>query len=191
MNIVQVDTSVSLDALATRINEEHRACDEALREGLRHAVNAGELLIEAKSRCSHGMWGAWLEENFEGSNRTAQAYMRVARNRDAIDAKAQRVAGLSFRDALRELSTPRDEPREDPTPANPMQRAGAELVAGIYELVPEIEFSATGTANIPEDLPFETWLRVMELMTALVAISPPLGEADREVNNWTNEHGGF
>jgi hypothetical protein len=111
MNISKRDESAGLETLATRINEEHRACDEALREGLRHAVNAGELLIEAKSLCPYGAWGVWLEENFEGSDRTARAYMRVARELPALEeGKRQRVADLSFRDALAELSSPRDEP---------------------------------------------------------------------------------
>lgn len=66
-----------LDTLAGLINEEHRRCEEALRSGLGHALRAGELLAQAKGQVSHGEWGSWLEENFEGSNRTAQAYMKV------------------------------------------------------------------------------------------------------------------
>ncbi len=98
---------VDLTALASRINAEHRACDEALREGLRHSVRAGEMLLEAKGRVRHGEWGAWVRDNFEGSARTAQAYMKVAREIPHLDgAKAQRVADLSFREALKELSAP-------------------------------------------------------------------------------------
>ncbi len=97
----------NLTTLADEINAEHRACDEALRSGLAHAVRAGELLTEAKSRVRHGEWGRWLEENFEGSARSAQAYMKVAREIPNLDgATAQRVADLSFRGALKELSGP-------------------------------------------------------------------------------------
>jgi hypothetical protein len=100
---------LNLETLADRINEEHRRCEEALKEGLRHALRAGELLIEAKSRCAHGTWGAWLAENFEGSERTAQAYMKVAREMPQLDgAKAQRVADLSLRGALKELAPPKE-----------------------------------------------------------------------------------
>ncbi len=35
-------------------------------------------MIEAKARCPRGNWQAWLEENFKGLVRTAQAYMREA-----------------------------------------------------------------------------------------------------------------
>ncbi len=97
----------SLGNLAEEINAEHRACDDALRSGLQHAVNAGGLLTEAKERVNHGEWGSWLADNFEGSARTAQAYMKVSRGVPALGAaKAQRVAGLSFRGALAELSAP-------------------------------------------------------------------------------------
>ncbi|MGF1470301.1 MAG: DUF3102 domain-containing protein [Rubrobacteraceae bacterium] len=97
--------TMDLTTLANEINAEHRACDDALRTGLNHAVRAGELLNRAKSRIKHGSWGQWLEDNFEGSSRTAQAYMKVAREVPTLEgAKAQRVADLSFRGALKELS---------------------------------------------------------------------------------------
>ena len=116
----------NLETLAEQINAEHRACDDALRSGLRHAVNAGGLLTEAKERVNHGEWGSWLADNFEGSTRTAQAYMKVSREVPNLDAaKAQRVADLSFRGALAELSAPleeKPEPPEDPTTPGPAER---------------------------------------------------------------------
>ena len=90
--------------LASRINEEHRRCEDAVGAARGHAVNAGELLTKAKAATRHGSWGAWLEENFEGSERTAQAYMRVYRRRDEIRNGA---AGLSLRGALKALASPK------------------------------------------------------------------------------------
>ncbi len=116
----------NLETLAERINAEHRACDHALRSGLRHAVNAGGLLAEAKERVSHGEWGSWLADSFEGSSRTAQAYMKVSREVPNLDAaKAQRVADLSVRGALAELSAPpedKPEPPEGPNTPGPAER---------------------------------------------------------------------
>jgi hypothetical protein len=66
-------------------------------------------LIEAKSHCEHGTWERWVEGNFEGSLRTAQAYMRVASRRGEVEelqAKAQGSAPLSLNAALTELSKP-------------------------------------------------------------------------------------
>lgn len=61
MSELRLTETIDLTTLADEINAEHRSCDEALREGLRHALRAGELLIEAKSRVQHGEWGRWLE----------------------------------------------------------------------------------------------------------------------------------
>jgi hypothetical protein len=98
----------SLGKLAERINAEHRACETAINAALEHALAAGDLLLEAKSACPHGAWQAWLENSFDGSVRTAQAYMRVAAHRDKVEAaKTQSSAPLSLDGALRALSTPK------------------------------------------------------------------------------------
>lgn len=96
-----------LAKLATEINEHHRAAETALRSGLEHALEAGRLLMEAKGRCQHGTWGGWLEEHFEGSERTARVYMQVAKRWPEIQAKRQHVADLTFRDALKLLAAPK------------------------------------------------------------------------------------
>jgi hypothetical protein len=106
MSGLQQANAGTLENLVAEINSEHRACEAALRSGLAHALKAGELLIEAKTHTKHGEWGRWLAENFEGSVRTAQAYMRVARERPTLEGtNAQRVAHLSFRGALKELTS--------------------------------------------------------------------------------------
>lgn len=96
-----------LPDLARRINEEHRAVGAALRAGLEHARAAGELLIEAKAKVPYGGWLPWLKANCEVSERTAQAYMRVSRQWEEIEAKAQHVADLTFRDGLELIAEPR------------------------------------------------------------------------------------
>jgi len=95
-----------LQDLAERINEEHDNCERSLRQGLQHALNAGGLLIEARSLCPHGAWATWLEDNTTVSQRTAQLYMRVARGLPVLEAKAQHVADLTLREAAALLSAP-------------------------------------------------------------------------------------
>ena len=99
--------SNSLPDLAARINAEHEAISGALQSGMQHAIAAGQLLIEAKKVVPHSGWLAWIGENCAFSERTAQAYMRVARSLANMSdqAKAQRVADLSFRDALQHVPT--------------------------------------------------------------------------------------
>lgn len=95
--------NLTLDGLAERINKHHAACERALKDGLRHAVEAGKLLIEAKKQCEHGKWLPWIKESCEFSARTAQGYMRVFNK--LLDAgNAQRVAHLSYRQTMVELS---------------------------------------------------------------------------------------
>jgi Protein of unknown function (DUF3102) len=47
--------------------------------GREHYTRAGLMLIEAKAQVAQGTWGRWLNNNFDLSNRTAQEYMRWAR----------------------------------------------------------------------------------------------------------------
>ena len=96
----------ALDALADRINTEHEACHASMKKGLEHALKAGTLLLEAKAGLPHGEWLPWLKESCPDiSERTAQNYTRLARQLPKLEpAKAQRVADLSYRDAIRVMS---------------------------------------------------------------------------------------
>jgi hypothetical protein len=113
--------SLSLSDLADRINAEHAEAGTALRAGLEHARNAGLLLLEAKAQCAHGHWVPWLESNVHFSVRAAQAYMRVAQRWNELEAKAQPVALLTFKDAVKLLA--------EPTRVEPEQPAGEEIEA--------------------------------------------------------------
>src|SRR5919202_6080486 len=96
-----------LAELAADINAAHEECAGAVRAGLAHAIRAGQLLLEAKARVGHGAWLPWVRRNCAFSERTAQAYMRVARGQLAAT-DPQRVARLSFRSALASLAAPRE-----------------------------------------------------------------------------------
>jgi hypothetical protein len=69
---------------------------------------AGDLLIKAKAELKqHGAWLPWLKQNCKMSERTAQLYMRMARNREAIEAKSATVADLSLRGAMAVIAPPK------------------------------------------------------------------------------------
>lgn len=99
-----------LDSLATQINDEHRRCESDLQSALQHAINAGQLLIEAKAGVEHGQWLPWLKDNCQCSARTAQAYVRLAKHLPELESNAQRVAHLPVREALALLGTPQPLP---------------------------------------------------------------------------------
>jgi Protein of unknown function (DUF3102) len=95
-----IETSNSLAHLAALIRSEHEAVATALKESVRHAIAAGELLLEAKDAVQHGLWLPWLRDHCAISERTAQLYMRVAKNRTAIEEQIRNgVADLSLNEA--------------------------------------------------------------------------------------------
>lgn len=98
----------TLTTLADEIRSEHEQVGIAMRSALVHAMRVGELLIEAKAQIGHGCWLPWLEEHCDLAERTAQAYMRLYRDRDRLD--PQRVADLSVREALGLLAEPKPVP---------------------------------------------------------------------------------
>lgn len=97
--IADLTRSNSLTDLAARIKAEHTAVSESLRESVRHGMVAGDLLVEAKAQLGHGQWLPWLREHCTISERTAQLYMRLAKNREAIEANTQCVADLTLSEA--------------------------------------------------------------------------------------------
>jgi glycine cleavage system regulatory protein len=93
-----------LAELANKINAEHQQAETAMRAGLEHAKNAGELLMQAKAQCRHGEWLPWLGANVRFSERTVQAYMRIAKRWGELESKAQGLADLTFEDGLKLLA---------------------------------------------------------------------------------------
>jgi len=100
---------IKLKDIATEINAEQIRIVEACRASVQHAIRAGELLIQAKSMIKHGEWCKWLQDNCTFSERTAQAYMKLAKDFPKLeDSKAKTVADLPLRKALSLLAEPRE-----------------------------------------------------------------------------------
>jgi len=96
-----------LQGLAEGINREHALVESHLQGAVQHAIRAGGLLAEAKGKVPHGEWLPWLAENCAIKERTAQTYMRLARELPKLEpSKAQRVADLPLREAVSYLSSP-------------------------------------------------------------------------------------
>ena len=89
---------------AAAINAAHASVEQAKRDGVRHAIECGRLLQQAKATVAHGQSDAWVSKQCSFSMRTAQLYMRVAKHVGDDPAKAQRVADLSLREIGRALS---------------------------------------------------------------------------------------
>ena len=134
-------TIVHLGSLAEQINVEHRAVEETSRGALAHAFEAGRLLLKAKAELhanqGYGNWGAWLADNVECSDRTAQLYMQIASSPQLED--PQRVAELSLRAAAREVAKPRTTSVSDVAglmrSLNTSTEAGNETMADVGERI--------------------------------------------------------
>jgi Protein of unknown function (DUF3102) len=99
--------ALSLATLAAVINAEHDAAERTARTAVDHARAAGEKLLLAKAQVEHGQWLPWLAEYCPAlADRTARAYMRLARNWVMLESKSATVANLTINDALKLLNAP-------------------------------------------------------------------------------------
>jgi hypothetical protein len=159
-----------LPELASSIRAEVEAADRDWQSALRHAIRAGELLIEAKAGCAHGGWLPWLQANFEFSIQTANGYMRAARNREQIEGSPS-ISTLEG--ALKLLAKPREDPHGPIDPfdfGKAFTRDG--IVAGPDFGLPEgVVFRPTGL-ELPDDLPREEYDRIGSLLGVVARIWP-------------------
>ena len=126
----------TLAQLATEINAAHTAAQALSSQAVEHAYDAGIWLNQAKAQVEHGQWLLWLAEHCPAvSERTARAYMQLARNWKALESQnGNAVADLNFRQAIKLLSAPK--------PANLTKKRTAKPPAK----------SATGVAHLPAAL---------------------------------------
>ena len=102
----------SLAELAAAINAEHQAAERTARKAIEHAKAAGEKLLLAKAQVEHGQWLPWLSAHCpELADRTARAYMQLARYWGKLETKTATVANLTINEALKLLNAP--EPDSD------------------------------------------------------------------------------
>ena len=100
---IMVDPTIALDSLARRIDAEHGQVATALQSALRHAISAGEMLIEAKRQVGHGQWLPWLAANCSVPARTATHYMALARQRKKLSDQNGNVLPISVHKAVQWL----------------------------------------------------------------------------------------
>ncbi len=104
-----IDPTFDLDALAAEINAAHSEAQAFSSQAVERAHDAGIRLTQAKAQCQHGDWLPWLAEHCPAvSERTARAYMQLARDWKALETQnGNAVADLSFRQAIKLLSAPK------------------------------------------------------------------------------------
>ena len=151
MSIKKELAKSELTAISTQINLAHKECLLAMRSSLDHAIKAGDLLIQAKAKINHGDWLKWLSNNCECSERTARAYMRVAKNKTAI------AADMTMTEALKMLSAPKAS--HNASPEEGLQKLNKAILTEISVLLYNEKFKITPTGlTVVGDPSFEEWL---------------------------------
>ena len=106
--------------LGARIRMRVQAAEIHAKRALEYALEIGALLNEAKPQFKHGEWGQWLAAHCDLAQRTANAYMRLAKAYPTLpDEEQQRVANLPVRDAVAAISTVALPPTQRTAPAVP------------------------------------------------------------------------
>lgn len=144
-----IEAEASLADLARDINAAHQEAEGACRASVQHALEAGRLLLEAKKRVGHGGWLPWLRENVQVAERTVQAYTRLAKRWSTVEAKAQRVADLTFREALALLVEADTESEPDAAPV-PTSLLPPVILTLPSSAAPESQGPAPATAEGPK-----------------------------------------
>jgi hypothetical protein len=102
----------SVEVLIAKINVAHAEAQAYAGKAIERAIDAGDLLLLAKTKVQHGLWKSWLKEHCPAiSIRTAQDYMKVARE---LPIEKRSAAFLTVREALRLVSG--DEPESTSKP---------------------------------------------------------------------------
>jgi DUF3102 family protein len=97
-------------SLAADIRALHTGIRRNAEQIARDAIEAGKLLIEAKSLLQHGEWEPWLREHVAIAPRTARLYMRLARSGLEIG----NVADLGLNAAARMIAGDREDHEQPP-----------------------------------------------------------------------------
>ncbi len=93
--------------LKIEITNHHLQAQAAADTAIKHALEAGKLLIEAKEVCNHGDWLPFLE-SIDINPRTCQRYMRLAKNEHLLINDS--VSHLSVTQSLEYLSSKKPGP---------------------------------------------------------------------------------
>jgi hypothetical protein len=126
--LAAIDTAApDLPALAERANRYHVRAQELAHGALEVAWYAGNALLAAKAQCRHGEWLGWLADNFKGSERTAQNYMRLANTQTSADLDPdQSIDGAIKALCKTKPAPPQDTEEQEPPEQEPPEHQAAQ-----------------------------------------------------------------
>lgn len=117
-------TQNDLHELAKQINANYVSSIEAAVTAIDLALATGDDLLKAKSMVEHGEWSSWVKKNIDFSERKAQMYMRLARERPALEGKSATVADLTLRGAMKLIGSAKNVGALRKSPKTPSPPSG-------------------------------------------------------------------
>ena len=141
----KISESNRLPELATQIHTTYTNALAAIEKGITEAMACGDALTEAKALVPHGQWTTWLKENTQLSERSAQRYMQLSRERPTLEAKTATVADLTIRGACELVASLGKNPESwRPMPDDGFALLGTEKMIGGQMLVAITESTYAG-----------------------------------------------
>lgn len=127
-----VDGSMSQHGLLESAERYHQEGCRLATAGMQQFLLSGESLIKAKGKVPHGQWLAMLTKYTTISDRTAQLYMKLARNKPALELNPQHVTDLTIREGLALIASasPKKERRSEQV--SPARDAGSMSNAQVF-----------------------------------------------------------
>lgn len=89
-------TEKRVKTLKDLISKAHEDFMHSMKDTLENGIKAGEYLIELKETLEHGEFIEWVNNNLPFTERTAQKYMRIARNQDKLQEKGARLLSEAY-----------------------------------------------------------------------------------------------
>jgi hypothetical protein len=115
------------DGLVDRINAAHEEVKNSVRSGIGLMIKVGDLLLQAKAGLAHGSFLDWVGEHCTCTPRTAQLYMKLAKDKDKLlQSNTKGISHLTLTEAMKMLGPLKQELPKDPKPktkADPVAEA--------------------------------------------------------------------
>ena len=149
MTDIKPSTDLALqgtDDLVARINAAHEDVKNSVRSGIGLMIKVGDLLLQAKATVGHGSFLDWVGEHCTCTPRTAQLYMKLAKDKDKLlGSNTKGISHLTLTDAMKMLGPLKQElPKDKPsgkTKADPVGEAikkdALAILQRAWQAVPE------------------------------------------------------
>jgi hypothetical protein len=148
------ETSRISHAAITEINASYRRAQSSAKEYIEEIRNCGDLLLKAKASVGHGNWTRWLQENFDGSQDTAQNWMLVAQHWFWLSARAYPLGRPSVDGMVKALRARKV--------MSPRERAIADVIGSVREAVEGWEDDQIKNLNYAVEDVLDAWLAADE-----------------------------